>query len=204
MDSTIIAALISAVASIVVALISNASSSGVETGHRNLLIPRRNQRMWIIAVSVLLGWLIFAALFLHWDLAGMSVLAIPVVMWIFAAAFPIRPSIAVAAVLFLFPFAFTAEPIGKWRRGINFENHFDAGTVGAFVGIAFGTALITWIIAWWRSKSFPKATRDEQLAPNSGALAKDLSKLAALHKAGALTEDEFVRAKEKLLSKYRH
>ncbi|WP_347331721.1 SHOCT domain-containing protein [Marinimicrobium locisalis] len=202
MDSTIIAALISAAASIVAAIIGNARSSGAEKGHPNLLIPRRNQRMWIIAVSVLLGWLIFAALFLHWDLAGMSVLAIPVVMWTFAAAFPIRPSIAVAAVLFLFPLAFTAEPIGKWRRGMSFDNHFDAGVVGTFVGIAFGTALITWIIAWWRSKSLPRETRDEQLAPNSGTLAKDLSELSALHKAGALTEEEFVRAKEKLLSKH--
>ena len=78
--------------------------------------------------------MLFAALFLHWDLAGLSVLAIPVVVWTFSVAFPIRPAIAAAVALFLFPFGFSAEPIGKWRRGMIFDNHFDPGVVAALWG----------------------------------------------------------------------
>ena len=201
MDSTIIAALVSAGASIVVAFISKTSSHSAATGPRNPPIPKRNQRVWIIGVSLLLACTIFAALFLHWDLAGSSAIVITVVIWVLAAGFPIRPAMAAAAVLLLFPFAFAAEPIGKWRRGLMFDNHFEADVLGAYVGFAFGVALITWLIAWWRSKSLIKTATDTPSTLTFGSLPKDLSELAELYRTGALTENEFVRAKEKLLAK---
>ena len=204
MDSTIVASLIAAAASIIVALLGKGSSPASAPGRRGSTpshaIPRRNRRIWTITVCILVTWMVFAALFLHWDLAGMSVLAIPPVMWILSAAFPIQPSSAAAAALFLFPFAFSAEPIGKWRRGIHFDNHFDPSVVGAFVGIAFGTALIAWLITRWRARSYWTTNHDEQPPPSSSTLAKGLSELSELHRAGVLSDEEFTRAKNKLLS----
>lgn len=199
MDSTIIASLISAAASIVVALISRGNTPGRAPGRT--AIPKRNQRIWIATVCILVAWMSFAALFLHWDLAGTtSTLAVPLVTWFLAAAFPIQPGRAAAVPLFLFPFAFLAEPIGKWRRGISFENHFEPVAVAALVGIALATALIAWLIARWRIGSACAADDGEPPPAISGPLAKGLAELAELHRAGVLSDDEFTRAKNKLLS----
>jgi hypothetical protein len=205
MDSTIVASLISAAASIIVALLSKGGAQTSAPGRRSstpaYAIPKRNRVIWIIAVCILMYRMGYAALFLHWDEAGMGVLAIPLVMWILSAVFPIQPSSAAAVTLFLFPFAFSAEPIGKWRRGINFENHFEPSVVGAFVSIAFGTAFIAWLIARWRARSYWIANLDEQQPTSSSTLAKGLSELAELHRTGVLSDEEFTRAKNKLLSK---
>ena len=204
MDSTIVASIISAAASVAVALLGKGGSPGTPLGPNRLArayaIPERNRRIWTIVVCVLVVWMVFAALFLHWDLAGMTVLAIAPVMWILSAAFPIRPSNAAALALFLFPLAFSAEPIGKWRRGISFDNHFEPGIVGTFVAIAFGTALITWLLARWRTRHYCATNYEDQQLPRSSTLAKGLSELAELHKAGVLSDEEFTRAKNKLLS----
>lgn len=204
MDSTIVASLVSAAASVIVALLSKSGSSASAPGRHSstpsYAIPKRNRRIWTITVCVFVTWMVFAALFLHWDLAGMSVLAIPPVIWLLSSAFPIQPSSAAAVALFLFPFAFSAEPIGKWRRGISFENHFEPSAVGAYVGIAFGTALIAWLITRWRAKSYWTTNHDEQPPPSSSTLAKELSEVSELHRAGVLSDEEFTRAKDKLLS----
>lgn len=143
----------------------------------------------------------FAALFLHWDLAGTtSTLAVPLVTWVLAAAFPIQPGTAASVALFLFPLAFLAEPIGKWRRGISFENHFEPVTVAAFVGIALATALIAWLIARWRIRSSWATPGVEAPGAISSTIAKGLAELAELHRKGVLSDEEFARAKNKLLS----
>jgi hypothetical protein len=199
MDSTIIASLISAVASVVVALISKGGTSA--RAPEQAAAPRRNVRIWIATICILIAWMSFAALFLHWDTAGVtSILAVPLVTWILAAAFPIQPGIAAAVPLFLFPLAFLAEPIGKWRRGINFENHFEPVTVAAFVGTGFATALIAWLIARWRIRSSWATVEVKQQSAISSTIAKGLSELAELHRAGVLSDEEFTRAKNKLLS----
>ena len=204
MDSTIVASLVSATASIVVAILNRDRAPARGTGRvaptPGYTIPKRNRRIWTIAVGILIGWMVFAALFLHWDLAGSSVLAIPLVIWILAAAAPIKPSNAAAIALFLFPFAFAAEPIGKWRRGMHFENHFEFSVVATYIALAFGTALIAWLIATWRGRANRTANRDEQALPGSSALARGLAELAELHRAGVLSDEEFARAKGKLLS----
>jgi len=199
MDSTIIASLISAVASVLVALISRGSTRA--RALEQAAIPRRNQKIWIATVCVLVAWMSFAALFLHWDLAGTtSTLAVPLVTWVLAAAFPIQPGNAAAVPLFLFPLAFLAEPIGKWRRGIDFENHFEPVTVAAFVGIALATASIAWVIARWRIRSSWATVDVEPPVAISNTIAKGLSELADLHRTGVLSDEEFTRAKSKLLS----
>lgn len=205
-DSTIAAALISAIASVLVALIgrmrrpAQTPAPGEPAPSPEYEIPNRHRAIWLAAVCVLVAWMVFAALFLHWDTAALTVFAIPPAVWILAAAFPIQPSGAAAVALFLFPFAFAAEPIGKWRRGIHFENHFEPGVVAAFLGIGFGTALIAWLIARKRLKSLPAASRGDRPHVISSALAKGLADLAELHRRGVLSDEEYARAKNKLLS----
>lgn len=199
-DSTIIASLISAGASIIVAFISK--KDGSPRISEQVTTQRRNRRIWITTVCILVAWMTFAALFLHWDLAGVtSTLAVPLVTWILAASFPIQPGKAAAVPLFLFPFAFLAEPIGKWRRGIEFQNHFAPSTVTIFIGIGFATALIAWLIARWRMRSLLTNHEAEQSPSISSPIGKELLELADLHKAGVLTDQEFARAKDKLLSR---
>lgn len=200
MDSTIIAALISAVAYVVVALAGKAASPARTPGRP--IAPRRNRRIWVVSVCILASWMFFAALFLHSDTAGItSILAVPLVTWILAAAFPIQPGRAAAVPLLLFPLAFLAEPISKWRGGMNFENHFAPKALVFFVGIGFVTALIAWIIARWRMRSSWATVHVEQSPTISSTIAKGLSELADLHRTGVLSTEEFILAKNKLLSK---
>lgn len=204
MDSTIVAALISAVSSIVVALLgmgsSTASVSGRPGSTGTYAIPKRNRWIWIIVTCIFVAWLIFSALFIHWDIAGASGLAIPVVVLLLSVAFPIRPWSAAAISLFLFPFAFAAEPLGKWKHGISFQNHLEPNLVGIYLGVAFGTALFAWLITRWRARSYRTINHDLQASPISSAFAKEFSELANLHRAGVLSDEEFTRAKNKLLS----
>ncbi|MEZ5935215.1 MAG: SHOCT domain-containing protein [Alphaproteobacteria bacterium] len=201
MDSTVIAALISAVASVIVAIISSTSRKKEEIKSTHPPeIPKRNQRIWMMSSSVVLFLTVFSALFLHWDLAGLSMILVPLVILILSVAFPIRPSIAVAVTLFLFPFAFLAEPIGKWRQGIPFDNHFAVEAFGFYIAVAFGTSLIAWLITRWRT-SFEEPTHEtEELGKVSRSLSEQLSELDRLHREGGLSDDEFSRAKEKLLT----
>jgi hypothetical protein len=205
MDSTIVASIISAIASVFVALLSRQGSAGAASGAEGALrtysIPSRNRNIWAIAVCALVGWTVYAALSLHWDTAAVSVLLIPLVMWVLAAAAPIRPLTAASVVLIQMPFAFLAEPIGKWRSGIPFDNHFEARAVGVFVAVAFGSALIAFLLAKWRAGRYvAKRTAEERNAQGlSTALAKALAELSELHRSGVLSDDEFVRAKGKLL-----
>ena len=90
MDSTIVASLIAAAASILVALLGR---TGSPTPARNrggstwvYSIPRRHRAIWMTSVGVLVAWMVFAALFLHWDAAGTSAIAIPPVIWILSGA----------------------------------------------------------------------------------------------------------------------
>jgi hypothetical protein len=200
MDSTIVAALISAISSILIAFVGRASGTGNTSTGGVLAIPVRNKKIWFFSTFVLVSWMVFAALFLHWDLAGMSVLLIPIVILIFSAVFPIKPTTAAATALFLFPFAFAAEPIGKWRRGMIFDNHFEPNVIGIYVAIAFGTAFIAWLITRYRTRSFRVSTQEGQRSQLNSPLAIQLSDIAKLHKEGVLSDEEFTQAKNKLLS----
>lgn len=212
MDSTIAAALISAMASLLVALLGhagarthNAAPSPMPvTGH----LPR-NRLIWMITAGLTFAWTVYAAFFLHWDLAGMSLLLIPVVVWALAVAFPISPWNAAAISLLLFPFAFMAEPIGKWRRGISSQNHFEAGVLAICVAAGFGTALIAAALCWWRGRAISRKALPDALPsafpgqpPSvSTPLARELADLAELHRTGVLTDEEFARTKAKLISR---
>lgn len=146
MNSTIVAALISAISLILVAIIGSASGTGNTSTGGAIAIHSRNNKFWFFMTFVLMSWMVFAALFLHWGLAGMSVLLIPLIILFFSAFFPIKPTTAAATTLFLFPLAFAAEPIGKWRRGMNFDNHFEPDVIGIYVAMARISIIINQVV----------------------------------------------------------
>ena len=162
MDSTIVAALISAISSIIIATIGRTKAEGNTNKDYEITIPNRNKILWMVTSIILVVWMAYAALFLHWDSAGISILLIPIIIVIFSFVFPIKPTTAAATALFLYPLAFSAEPIGKWKRGMIFDNHFEPSAIGVYVSIAFGTAFIAWLINRQRSKSFRVSTAEDK------------------------------------------
>lgn len=201
--SAIIAAAISAVASIIVAIVGRPRPSPSESGRRVITysFPERHARIWAVAVAMLVAWMVLAPLFVHWDLAAVSILIVPLALWILAAAVPISPSVPPALALLLLPLAFLSEPIAKWRHGVSTVNHFEPAALGILLAVAFGSAAIAWLLARWRASAYRSATTSGQAPEAPAAWTKDLAELARLHRSGELSDDEFARAKDKLLSK---
>src|SRR5690242_15144697 len=110
---SIIAALISAVASVIVAVISRNSptseknttpeGSGVRT---KAAVTSTGKKQWVIALSILVPWLLVSPPLIHWDLAGLNVFVILAVTLVIAFAWPIKPLAAAAIVLILHPISF--------------------------------------------------------------------------------------------------
>lgn len=200
MDSTIVSSIISAISSILIAIIGKNVSEGKTNSGGVITIPKRNNKYWFICTFVLVCWMIFATLFLHWDIAGASVLLIPIIILIMSAVFPIKPTSAAAISLFLFPFAFVAEPIGKLRQNMNFYNHFEPKVIGFFVSLAFGTAFFAWLITRFRARSYRSSLQEDPKTPHNSLLALQLSEIATLHEKGILSDEEFTKAKKKIIS----
>jgi len=201
--SAIIAAAISAVASVIVAILGRPRPSPPESGRRvtTYSFPERHARIWVVAVTVLVAWTVLAPLFLHWDVAGLSIVIVPVALWILSASVPISPPVPPALALLLLPLAFLSEPIAKWRHGVSTVNHFEPAALGILLAVAFGSAAIAWLLARWRASAFGSTTPSSQKPEAPAAWTKDLADLAKLHRTGELSDEEFARAKDKLLAK---
>lgn len=200
MDSAIAAALISALSSIIVAAISRTGTKPGGDGSPDLTIPSRHSSAWKIGSIGFIVVTAMAAMLAHHDLAGLSVLVLPVLVLVLSLAYPIRPASAAAVTLFLFPFAYLAEPLGKWRRDMRFDNHFDSEWMSIFLAIAFGTAFVVWLINLYRTRRFQQAVAEPEHTPPSSALARQIAELAELHQQGILSDEEFAKGKDKLLS----
>lgn len=211
MDANLAGPLISAGASIVVALIGLASKgtrpmgSGQAPGG-SIQIPARNTRAWL-TLSILSAVGTTLAIFtLHHDAAAMAILLIPLAGLILAFTRPVRPTTAAAFMLLLAPLGFAAEPLDKMLHGLAISNHLDSSSLAVVLGSSVSAAILIALVAWWRA---PRVTssplpdsgeRPKQSSPSGEALASQLAKLSVLHASGALDDDEFARAKKKLLS----
>jgi hypothetical protein len=204
MDSGVLAALISALASIAVAVLQRPRSktSGKPkdpSPAAALRIPERNLKVWKGAGAILLAWLL-ATPFVNQDLAGFSLFLIPLLLLILSISVPIQPSIPPIAALVLFPLAFLAEPFNKWLNGMRAENHFDPDVLVAMLSVAFGTALVVWLLDRWRVSAYRSSVPAEKSRVVARSLTEELTELAELHRSGGLSDEEFARAKDKLLS----
>lgn len=208
MDASILGALISAAASVLVALIGRERGPSHGGGARPVrpAVAPRSMRAWKTMFALSLAWMTVAVLTLHWDTAALSCVLIPVAGLVLAFLRPIKPSLAAATMLLLCALAFGAEPLGKLRSGIAIKNHLEAEALALQLAFALGTATIVALVSWWRvpkrAVAGAAAARDPSAGPLAaeGTLATDLARLASLHQSGVLSAEEFALAKKKLLS----
>ena len=210
MDPSIIGALISAAASIVVALIGKSTSArSTRRGklQRAYTTPSRNKRIWIITVSVLSLWILLSPPLIHWDWGGLNFFLLPIVTLSLSAVCPIKPSSAAATVLVLYPINFLMEPLAKSLQGISAANHADPVSIAILLGFAFVNAIGSWALARWRRRGFTESmepTVEVETIPSQShlggsSLADEIAKLEKLHESGVLSDDEFQKAKKRLL-----
>ncbi len=219
MSDTVLAALISAGASILVAILSkNVESRKARQPHDTSSLALRtsskiNIRRWYVASAIFLLWLAVSPAFLHHDLAGENFLLIPVVTIVLALFVPISPLSAAWISLALFAANFVIGPLSNRLHGSQYDTAFiyearERGKQLSILWIGFGTAAVASSICYFRLKfrgvigSRPVSADDRNSVHPVDAplgLAAELEKLAHMRAAGTLSDDEFRRAKKKLL-----
>lgn len=206
--ASVIAALISAAASILVTLIGKSPRGPTKRSAEPLSVysvPARNKRAWIFVITILSIWLVSSPVLIHWDWGGMNFFLLPIVTLILSAVRPIKPSWAAAVVLILYPINFLMEPLGWWVADIS--GGYTSSGIAILLGLAFVNALGAWALARWRAKVFVEVLESAKQSgkgptittQSSSSLADELAKLNQLYKSGALSDDEFQTAKKRLL-----
>jgi hypothetical protein len=220
MNDTISAALISAVASIVVAFLSKGVEAREDSKPQNAssivvqASSRANAWWWYVTSAILLIWFAFSPAFVHHDFAGMNFWLIPVGAIVLALIVPTLPLRAAWISLALFAANFFLGPLSNRLHGSQYDTQFLYSDPRAreeqlsILLIGFGTAAVAFCICYFRLRlrrvNAPQPTTGgEQIAVHptqtQGGLAAELEKLAQLHAAGTLSVDEFKCAKKKLL-----
>ena len=220
----IVAAIISAVASVIVALIGQKAASAGETAAPSVPSASKTERVpsrkkpWMVMLFVLVPWILVTPPLIHWDFVSVNMFVIVVVTLIASALWPIRPLGAAAIVLGLHPLNFLMEPVAKGIRGMSMAGRFETSKVVLLLSIFLGNAVIAAGLCAWREKKVavsgvsgrtagqfiePKSQSAPDVKPQSaafGSLVHDLERLTALHTQGQLSDEEFLKAKQRLLS----
>jgi len=209
MSDTVLAAMIGAVTSIVVALIGRQTAHGKRLESRPLPGRQLPPLSWAVTLVVLALWLLISPGAIHHDLAGTNFLVIPVVLLILAVASPIRPLTAGWVSLAIFSANFVLGPLGNRLAGSRYDIAFggEFSQLWPILLIGFAAALVVAGICAWRLRmplasireadSTTERTRENVMT--DGGFAAALERLAALHSEGKLSDDEFRTAKKRLL-----
>lgn len=219
MSDTVLAALISAVASILVAILSKKvearkdSEPQEASSYADRVSSKANIQRWYVTCAILLIWLALSPALLHHDLAGENFLLIPVVIIVLALFVPISPLRAAWISLALFATNFVIGPLSNRLHGSRYDTEFlydprERGKQLSILLIGFGTAAVASCICFFRLKSrgviasrsvSASDQNTEPPAETHPSLAAELERLAQLRAAGTLSDDEFRSAKKKLL-----
>ena len=219
MSDTVLAALISAVASILVAILSKNVEARKASEPQDVSSPvvrassQANVRRWYVTSAILLIWLAVSPAFIHHDLAGTNFFLIPVVVVVLSVVVPTSPLRAAWISLALFAANFVIGPLSNRLHGSPYDTQFvyearERSKQLSILLIGFGTAAVASCICFFRRRSgSANASRsvsagNQNTAPPAethSSLAAELEKLSQLHATGALSVDEFMLAKKKLL-----
>ncbi len=98
------------------------------------------------------------------------------------------------------------QPLCWWLTGI--RGGFESSDIAFLLGLAFVNAGGSWALARWRGKAFveisepvkPSEDISAKSLPKTAFVADEIAKLSKLHESGALSNDEFQKAKDKLLN----
>ena len=222
MSDTISGALISAAGSILVAILSR----GVETRTRSGQGPlsfvsswASGARWWYVASAILLVWFALSPALVHHDFAGTNFFVIPLATIVLALLVPTLPLMGASITLGLFAANFLLGPLSNRIGGSQFDTQViydprERSKQFTVLLIGFGAAAVASLICYLRLRLRGRVTQPAApaipavasephvplLPPQSApSLARDIEKIARLHASHTLTDDEFQRAKEKLL-----
>ncbi|MEO0617602.1 MAG: hypothetical protein AAFY69_15845, partial [Pseudomonadota bacterium] len=121
MNDTIIAALISAGASVLVGLLG--SHSGHHRSRSPVVRDRRSVHLWYAAMAMLAVWQLVSPAW-HHDWGGMNFIAVPIALAALALVVPIRPLTAVWMTLALASTNFVLGPLGNRLVGSSSDTRF--------------------------------------------------------------------------------
>jgi len=225
MSGSVLGALISAGASILIAILNkktsssegarapkprSARSSGRETSSSSetyVEVQWPSPKAWYVTFGVLLVWMALTPALIHHDLAGTNFFLIPVVAVILALAVPIAPLKAAWLCFAMFAANFVVGPLSNRLHGSMYDTSFigsgppgEARRVLTFIlSLATGTAAVAWLICFLRLKYRRDGAVEHSKRASTG-LASELEKLTQLRTSGVLSEVEFQQAKAQLLS----
>jgi hypothetical protein len=201
MDNELLGALISAAASIVVALISKTDSG--KSSDACAGSPRRTASIqpWITTCSVLGVWLLASPRTIHPALAFLDFLSIPLAVVALLWFRPVQPLIAASVTLGLFAVNWIGWRIAHAGTAFRANNRH----LLIFLLLACASAAIVFLLSLWRCNArnaqpiLPTAPPARPIAGISGTIASELEILAQLYRSGVLSDDEFSRGKELIL-----
>lgn len=215
----ILAALITAAASVVVALISSRATERAKADPRRPSVNRNQGRSksnawgWYIGLGLLVAWLALSPAMVHHDLSGNNYFFIPIVAVVLALAFPIPPLRAAWMTMAVYSANYLVGPLSNRLSGSLYDTGFflPAGSdLLILFCLGFGGAGLASLICYLRLRSNNKGEativtigRDVSVPadPQSDqSLPGQLERLASMHASGSLTQEEFDAAKRKLLS----
>jgi Short C-terminal domain len=205
MDSELTGALISAAASIVVALISKTDSGKSTDACAHSPRITASIQPWIATCAVLGAWFLASPRTIQPALAFLNFLSIPLAAMALAWFRPIQPLIAASVTLGLF----AVNWIG-WRiahAGTGFRANYTHLLM--FLSLACASAALVFLLSRWRCKAakarpiLRAAPPARSIAGMPGSIAGELERLAELYRSGVLSDDEFSRGKEVILGRPR-
>jgi len=205
MSDSIVAALISAVSSVLIAYISKGkiSKSPEKAGIYN--VPNWRSKVWIIVLSMLLIWLALSPALIHHDLAGTNFFVIMFVTFVLALAAPIKPINSASIVLALYASNYVLGPLSNRLAGSRYDARYEVSLEGVlvFIGIAFANALIIYgVCALFARRAVSKNSSIlNDVNTDDLSLTSELERLGQLHEDGVLDTKEFKQAKAKLLAR---
>jgi hypothetical protein len=203
MDNELTGAIISAAASVVVAIISKtdhgkSSDACVHSPRLTASVPP-----WIATCAVLGIWFLVSPGMIQPALAHRNFLLIPLAATALVWFRPIQPLLAASVTLGLF----AVNWIG-WRiahAGTETRFHANYTHLLLFLFLACASAALVFLLSLWRCKAakaqplLPLPTPVPPIIGARGSIAAELESLAQLYRSGVLSDDEFSRGKEVIL-----
>lgn len=219
---SIISALVSAIASIVVALISRTPAKQADQSYA----PRQkgpSHSKWVLAMVVIALWLLLTPIVIHHDFPGINMFALFVFTGVVALYWPVNGWEAAAWTLGLHALNSIAEPIARMVGHNPYDPFagYHASLILIWSSAAFANAFLVALLSNWRLRKLAAAgaadtataTPQTEMSQESRAsqkleapattantdIASQLERLVQLRAAGSLLEDEFRAAKAKIL-----
>lgn len=219
---TILAALISAIASIVVAYVSRTPTRKADDTYAPRPTGPHHGR-WVAGMIAIAFWLILAPIAIHHDFPDINMFALFVLTAAVAWFWPVNGWEAAAWVFGLHALNSVAEPLARMVGNYPYPpfSGFHVSLIWITTAIAFVNAFLIAVLCNWRLRKQRGGQLVEPASPNAKSESKgsspspvnlerpvaaaqvdisvQLERLAQLKAAGSLSESEFQAAKSKIL-----